>query len=230
MLRKHGRILIALLVLALIVIVLWLIPTGVESRPTRTDHLTWEGQHLVTGEHVAEYIRGFLKGPCQKRRNKHGRAVCESLVEKQKRWGRAEALGNLIDEVADERHLDPFVVAVVTRHESSFYEKPNLVNEFPNSRGEIGLMQVHGIALKNALRQGYDMKTSEGQLKAGSDHLVLSASLCDGSLYQTLSKYQTGSCRSKAYGPRLRTKKIRKIRSQSLPLLLAGIVPTSPYM
>lgn len=218
MLNRHGKILVFLLVMALLVLVVWLIPVGSSSRPLRSEQTAWEGQHLVTGEHVTEYIRDWLTKACYKRKDKRGREACVRVVSNQKRWKRAEPLGELIDTVADERHLDPLILAVVTQHESSFYEKPKLLGE----KGEQGLTQVHGKALALALKRGYDMETSEGQLKAGADHLVRSADLCNGTLVQTLSKYQSGGCKTKAGGPKARARKIRKLRDQVRPMLLAG--------
>jgi hypothetical protein len=100
-------------------------------------------------------------------------------------------------------------VAVIVAHESSFQE-----GDLQGAIGERGLMQLHGRALSNAKKAGYDLDSSLGQLQGGADHLVRCFESCDGALLQTLSRYQTGQCRTRAYGPRLRVKKVRKVRSR----------------
>ena len=218
MLNKHGKFLIAIVLLTLVVLVIWLIPWPSGSRGLSTEQTAWEGQKLVTDEHVTEYIQGWLSKQCKKRRDKQGREACYSVVATQKRWKRSVPLGKLIDRVADERYIDPLIVAVVVARESSFNEK------VPDGDiGEQGLMQVHGLAKRQALKAGHDLTTSEGQLQAGTDYLVRCANRCDGTLLQTLSAYQSGRCKTSAYGPRLRTKDVRRLRGQVRPQLLAAL-------
>lgn len=219
MLNKHGRVLIAILVVVLVLLLIWLLPSGASSAPLRwkAEPTQWDRQHLITGDHVTEYIRDYLVKGCDKRRTKSGRAACKGLMERRKRWKRADPLGQMIDEIADSFDLDPLVLAVVVRRESSFYEQPRLEGKL----GEQGLTQVHGYALRMARAAGYDMRTSEGQLKAGALHLVHCREECDGTLYQTLSKYQSGHCRTRAGGPRYRTKEILRNRTKFSPRLVA---------
>lgn len=58
--------------------------------------------------------------------------------------------------------------------------------------GEHGLMQVHGTCAK-----GYNLKTPEGQIAAGTACLAKAYESCDGSLKQALIMFQSGSCHAR---------------------------------
>ena len=221
MLNRHGKFLIVLLLLVLVVLVIWLLPSGASSRPRpiSSEPFRWAGQDLVTGEHVTGYIREWLESPCMHRRDGAGRQACLGVVRGQRRWMRSEELGELLDSVADNHGVDPLVLAVVVARESSFLEGPRSRR---GGVGEVGLTQVHGLALREALRAGYDLESSEGQLAAGASYLARCSDSCDGSLIQALSRYQAGRCRSRAYGPRLRARDIRQLRDTVRPQLVAA--------
>lgn len=112
-----------------------------------------------------------------------------------------------IVEVARERDLDPLLVSVVVRHESSFWEKERTEE---GAVGEQGLMQLHGEVLAKAIKAGYDLSTSRGQLQGGSDYLAECLETCS-STGKALAKYQTGKCRSQHGGPKLRLKRYRRL-------------------
>jgi soluble lytic murein transglycosylase-like protein len=100
---------------------------------------------------------------------------------------RAALLVNAVIEASDEYGLDPLLVAVIISRESSWDEKAI------GSRGEVGLMQVHGVAA-----QGQDLKTARGQIKAGARWLRLSLDKCK-TLEGALSAYGTGECTLKNF-------------------------------
>jgi len=221
MLNKRGRFFLFLLIAILVVIVIWMIPWPTESKGLGDEPSVWGGQKLVTADHVEDYIKRFLSASCKKRKEGPGRDACIEVTLNQKRARRAPKLAAMIDRIADERGVDPLVVAVVVDHESSFYEKIR-----DGKDGEQGLMQVHGQVLKKALSKGYDMKTSEGQLSAGTDELKrCQEEECDGSLVGTLSCYQAGNCKTSAFGPKVRTRKVKRERSKIGPILVARAGP-----
>jgi hypothetical protein len=215
-LNRHGRVLIALLIIALVVIVIWLIPTGSSTRPLTSEPFTWQLGSSVTAGDVEGYMERWLTKPCSKRKSKHGREACESVLLNQKRGRRAPEVSRMIVEASLERELDPYVLAVVVAHESSFNEK------VPDGKiGEQGLTQVHGLAKRRALKQGYDLTTSKGQLAAGALHLQFCQEKCGGTLVRVLAGYQAGRCGSKVSGARLRTRRVRAERARHTARLVA---------
>jgi len=155
---------------------------------------------------VTFQIREFLVRHCKKQ-PKSRRPMCERWASRDKRWDRAPDVAVLIVEAARERGLDPYLVAVVVEAESSFHEGgPD------GAVGEKGLMQVHGEALRRALRRGYDMDSSWGQLQAGCDHLLERLEECNGHVQKALAAYQTGSCNSKAGGSKRRLRLYKRAK------------------
>lgn len=220
MLNRHGRFFIALLILALVVLVIWLLPTTGSTKPLTNEPFAWQMGSTVTATDIQGYIERWLTKPCKKRKNKSGREACVEVVLKQKRARRAPEMARMIVETSHKREIDPYVLAVVVAHESSFNEK------VPNGTvGEQGLTQVHGLARRLALAQGYDLETSEGQLAAGADHLKFCEKRCGTSLVRVLAGYQAGACGSKVFGARLRTKRVRKARATHTQNLVAFMSP-----
>lgn len=82
--------------------------------------------------------------------------------------------------------FDPIVPVVVISCESAWH------TDRPGAIGEIGLMQVHG-----ACAHGYDLTVPEQQIQAGIACLAKARDACDGSLRQTLTMYQSGSCKAR---------------------------------
>lgn len=83
--------------------------------------------------------------------------------------------------------LDPLVVVVVIALESSW-----MTRAYNPDKGEVGLMQVHGVCAR-----GEDLSTPEGQIAAGARCLAMARDACDGSLRQMLTMYQSGSCKAR---------------------------------
>ena len=155
---------------------------------------------------VTSQIREFLVRHCRKQ-PKSRRPMCEKWASRDKRWDRAPDVATLIVEAARARDLDPYLVAVVVEAESSFREGgPD------GAVGEKGLMQVHGEALRQALKKGYDMDTAWGQLQAGCDHLAERLEECNGRIQRALAAYQTGSCKSQAGGSERRLRLYKRAK------------------
>jgi len=120
---------------------------------------------------------------------------------------RAPELSKLIVEQANRFGVDPKLLTVVVRCESSFRE--GMLKGKINNVGELGLAQVHGTAKNKAKKQGCDINTSEGQLCAGAYWLSVGLERCkttEGALHF----YQAGKCHSKAYGPVYRMRLLKK--------------------
>jgi hypothetical protein len=81
------------------------------------------------------------------------------------------------------RNLDPLLVFLIMFEESSF--RPRAIGR---SHGELGLMQVHGVAA-----DGCELETPEGQIECGLNWLEKCYQKCKstrGALYM----YGTGEC------------------------------------
>lgn len=100
-----------------------------------------------------------------------------------KRLERALALMPVVEGYSAIHAIDPIVPAVVIACESAW--KTRAIGEI----GEIGLMQVHGQCAR-----GHDLRVAEQQIAAGITCLAAARDACDGSLRQTLTMYQSGSC------------------------------------
>lgn len=137
------------------------------------------------------------------------------------RWRRVPFLARTIVDAASRYGLDPLLVAVVVRYESSYWEarkgatrgrgrhkRPADPTADPllGAKGEKGLMQVWGSAAS-----GCDLSTAEGQLDCGCRWLASRIASCDGDIACGLSRYQGKTCeeptrgrRPPPCGPRLR--------------------------
>jgi hypothetical protein len=102
-----------------------------------------------------------------------------------KRMEKALALLPVIDGQSAIHAINPVAVVVTIAAESSF--KQNAKN---TGKGELGLMQIHGVCAK-----GYDLSDPHQQIAAGVSCLAKSRDACNGSLYQTISMYISGSCK-----------------------------------
>ncbi len=80
--------------------------------------------------------------------------------------------------------VPPFLVVTVIYRESKFNPK------MKGKRGEIGLMQTHGVAIS-----GCDLSTPEGQIDCGTKYIRTSIDYCGGiSLLRGLAVYASGYC------------------------------------
>jgi len=99
---------------------------------------------------------------------------------------RADALANIsiILKYCDQYQIDPLLVAVIMRFESSW--KTTAVGKL----GELGVMQTMPRLFKK-----FDLNTADGQIHAGVSHLRASLNACGGDLEQGLNYYGANRCK-----------------------------------
>jgi hypothetical protein len=90
-----------------------------------------------------------------------------------------------IHAAASENDLDPYLLAAMSFRESSFRLGAR------GALGEIGLMQIHGSALRKC--RDLDMTLTSGQAMCGARHLRAMADHC-GDITSGLTAYASGSC------------------------------------
>lgn len=149
---------------------------------------------LATGtastEAVQAYMHSFFKGYSKKKRNA------------------ALKFAPFIVELGNEWNINPLLITFVADRENSMRFR----NPRRGKRGEIGVMQVmpHG-----ACGRGQNLKTTEGNLRAGVRCLSLGLDMCGDNVYRILSSYKCGTCEcstpSSQSAIRSRTKKFDKI-------------------
>lgn len=112
------------------------------------------------------------------------------------RWKRTPALAALIVEAADRHGLDPLLLAIVAKAESSFWEvrkgarlRDAATAPLVGARGERGLLQVWGMAAV-----GCDLTSSAGQLDCGAAWLRSRIDSCGGDVLCGLERYQGKKC------------------------------------
>jgi len=132
----------------------------------------------------------------------------EQRAARDRRWKAIPELAALIVEVAREWSLDPLLVAVVVKYESSFYQAS------VGAVGELGLMQVWGKAARDDDGKPYDLDTSRGQLMAGCHHFVRCLEQCGGDVLSALKAYQSGQCGASRTGAGLRYREYLAVRSK----------------
>jgi len=135
---------------------------------------------------VEAYIRDFVA---------MGRS--EERAARDRRWVKIPLYARLIVEHARQFGVDPLLVAVICKRESSFKVRAK------GARKERGLMQVMpgGVASKDDKGRPYDLSTINGQLSAGANHLQRCLRLCRGNVRQALRAYQhSGGCHAQGTG------------------------------
>jgi hypothetical protein len=105
----------------------------------------------------------------------------------QARQDRALALVPLVVSISDEYGIDPVLVAVMVSAESSWI--PGAVGP----KGELGLLQVHGRALRGAER------TTEGLLRAGVEWFAHCVDAAEGDPQRAIAVYMTGKPEAKMF-------------------------------
>lgn len=91
----------------------------------------------------------------------------------------------LVVRVSTEEGVDPFLMAVTVSKESAW----RINGKLGQSRGEVGLTQVHGLAAK-----GQDLTNPEGQIRAGARWMKRCLDKC-GSVLNGINAYLSGRCR-----------------------------------
>jgi soluble lytic murein transglycosylase-like protein len=89
----------------------------------------------------------------------------------------------MIVEASKKNDVPALLLTVMAKRESSF--SPDAIG---SARGEVGLLQVHGLAAK-----GCDLETPEGQLSCGARWLRLAYDKC-GTWEQAIAAYAAGYC------------------------------------
>jgi hypothetical protein len=104
-------------------------------------------------------------------------------------WGLAandearRAMAKMIADASRDHDVPPLLLTVMAKRESSF-----ATDAIGQSRGEVGLLQVHGLAAR-----GCDLSTGEGQLACGARWLRLAYDKC-GTWESAITAYAAGYC------------------------------------
>jgi hypothetical protein len=104
-------------------------------------------------------------------------------------WGLAandearRAMAKMIADASRAHEVPPLLLTVMAKRESSF-----ATDAIGQSRGEVGLLQVHGLAAR-----GCDLSTAEGQLACGARWLRLAYDKC-GTWESAITAYAAGYC------------------------------------
>ena len=127
-----------------------------------------------TGE-LTEYLNDFLKNY-------------------PKRLAKAKTYIPVVVAVAQYERIDPMLLATVIGLESSW--RTNAIG----TKGEKGLMQVHGVAA-----EGFKLKKPEDQIRAGAKHLGRCFDKCGPDVAKALACYQTrGFCNGNLWSAKYR--------------------------
>jgi len=107
---------------------------------------------------------------------------------------RAETLADIFESAGEETEIDPLLLVAIAFRESSFSERVERL-EHRGSLGELGLLQVHGAALR--MRPEGCSETLEGaacQIRTGARWLAFVRERCPGSTWRWLAAYGRGRC------------------------------------
>jgi hypothetical protein len=113
----------------------------------------------------------------------------------------------IILELCDEQKWDPLFIAVNITRESSW------IAQSKGKIGEVGLMQVHGAAVRVArkLYPTLDLSTARGQITTGVTWFSHCRKMCGDDFKRILAGYMTGSCENTgAFGVGLRMRKYKE--------------------
>jgi hypothetical protein len=92
-------------------------------------------------------------------------------------------MAKMIADASRAHDVPPLLLTVMAKRESSF-----ATDAIGESRGEVGLLQVHGLAAR-----GCDLSTGEGQLACGARWLRLAYDKC-GTWESAITAYAAGYC------------------------------------
>ncbi len=130
------------------------------------------------------------------------------FIERPKRLAAALKFAPLIVAIGQEWNINPLLIMFITDRENSMrFGKPR-----KGKRGEIGVMQVMP---RGVCGRGQELKTTEGNIRAGTRCLSLGKEMCGDDVYGILSAYKCGTCKcgapSSQSAIQQRVKKFRKI-------------------
>jgi len=101
-------------------------------------------------------------------------------------------------DAANETWLDPLLLVAISMRESSLLEEAE-AGEYRGQLGEVGLLQVHGVALRHR-PAGCDVPLIGAfcQIHTGARFLQYVRELCGGSTWRWVAAYGMSSCPSEA--------------------------------
>ena len=109
---------------------------------------------------------------------------------------RAEELARVIVDAGRETELDPLLITAITFRESSFARSRESLESL-GERGERGLMQVHGVALRfRPDACPHSLEGAECQIRTGARFLAYCREACPGSQWRWVGAYGMSRCPS----------------------------------
>jgi hypothetical protein len=111
---------------------------------------------------------------------------------------RAARLAGAFAEAGKQHDFDPKLLIAISFRESSLHPEMEELRRFGKSRGEIGLMQCHGVALRFRPEECQsNLKGAWCQIQTGTRFLAhIRDNACPGSTWRVLAAYGHGVCMS----------------------------------
>lgn len=113
-------------------------------------------------------------------------------------------LATMFVAAGEKYNLEPDLLTVWSFGESSF--RPDAKGAI----GEVGLFQVHGVAKKTCLTNGFDLATMKGQIYCGALLIDMSRRYC-GDLTRGLYRYASGKCNGTPKAKRIVKRRFRQL-------------------
>lgn len=110
---------------------------------------------------------------------------------------RAKRLAKIFHEAGEEHGFDPKLLVAISFRESSLSPEMEELRRFGKVRGEIGLMQCHGAALRfRPEKCQAELRGAWCQIHTGTRYLAHLREKCQGSTWRWLAAYGSGKCMS----------------------------------
>jgi len=106
---------------------------------------------------------------------------------------RAARLAGIFEGAGHETRLDPLLLVAIAMRESSLREDV-LDGRVRGSRGEIGAMQIHGVALRFAPNGCDPLNDVSCNIRTGARFLAFIRETCNGSWFRWVSAYGRSRC------------------------------------
>ncbi len=111
---------------------------------------------------------------------------------------RARTLAAIFVEAGDESDVDPLLLAAIAMRESSLHPAVESLTR-RGSRGEVGLLQIHGAALRLRPEEcSVELEGARCQVRAGARWLAYVRERCGGSMWRYVAAYGRSRCPSEA--------------------------------
>ena len=172
------------LFLGILFVLIFLVP--IRSQANHNDLTTIEQI-----EDVERYIKGFVVNR-RDHRYRNARETAKEIVST------ARAL-----------QIDYRILCITIKCESSFYRKVSdgrIIAHDGKIKGEKGMGQLHGKALRYAKRKGANVKTWQGQILGSGYWIQFCKQNCGDDLYKTFAGYISGKCIARFFGAGYRTR------------------------